>query len=116
MRVWARSRAGGGPARRLLRLLRMAPRGAGEREVDLDRRAPLFRLLEHAVDLLDELRHDGEAERPPRPRRRLHADPVVADDEDAAIAALARLDLDGAAAPGREGVLEGIGQNFDGDE
>src|SRR5215208_6434980 len=69
-RIWsrarARSRAGGGAAGPLLRLLRGAGRGAGEREVDLDRRASLLRLLEHAVDLLDELRDDGEAERPPR--------------------------------------------------
>src|SRR5829696_1982053 len=113
---WARSRAGGGAAGRLLRLLGGGRRGAGEREVDLDRRASLLRLLEHAVDLLDELRDDGEAERPPRPALRFHADAVVADDEDAAVAALARLDLDRAAAPGREGVLEGVCQNLDGDE
>src|SRR5215217_399816 len=91
-RIWsrarARSRAGGGAAGPLLRLLRGA--GRGEREVDLDRRASLLRLLEHAVDLLDELRDDGEAERPPRAAFGFHADAVVADDEDAAVAALPR--------------------------
>src|SRR5215217_7834384 len=64
--------------------------GAGEREVDLDRRASLLRLFQHAVDLLDELRDDGEAERPPRAALGFHADAVVADDEDAAVAALPR--------------------------
>ena len=59
---------------------------------------------------------EGEAERPSRARLACHADAVVGDDKDAAVAVLPGLDLDGARSPLREGVLEGVSQDLDGDE
>src|ERR671912_637148 len=74
-------------------------------------RLALLRLLERAVDLLHELRDDGEPERaPPLRLARLEPDAVVANREDPAIALALRADPDGAAPAEGESVLEGIGQ------
>src|SRR5215207_6462805 len=123
-RIWKSvmpaSRAGR-PPRRLGSILRQRRRARilrhTERELDPEGRAALLGLLQRALDLLHQLRDDGEPERAPLFRlARLQSDAVVGDRQDPPIALALRRNRDGAAAPEREGMFEGVGQHLDGDE
>src|SRR4051812_36453767 len=88
-----------------------------EREGHLVAGGARRRNLELSPDLLDELAHESESERAAGPfRLPREADAVILDREASHAPLLAGADLDHPAAPPREGVLEGIGEDFHGDE
>src|SRR3954447_17940234 len=76
-----RSRGRGEPRWGRVRALSRAVIGRVERELDAEGRAAFVALLEPPLNLLHELRNDGQSERPAAALRRGEADAVVADDE-----------------------------------